>query len=297
MDGVSPLLTVTLPDLNNAELDTPNTTPSISGNVTPNVEEVEHEEPKLINVLCQEGLSEKQESDSLAISDLDSDPEPETLLSSYLSTKAHLFEIYPELAANGSTKARKPNRKVSTPTTKAANPSALATKLQNKLIKIESDILFDQYEADRRWLTKRNELSEELAARKALGLSNTRPAKAPQSVGGLSAADKNTTEALNQHDDSGADDNDITLGDLFMGLPDSEIDAATGATNTKVTNPEGTSVTIRDFGTWTGLSPARILDEACRARYVSCPSPSITLIDLAVVIFTLCQYEMYIIRG
>ncbi|KAI9707317.1 MAG: hypothetical protein M1836_000277 [Candelina mexicana] len=249
-----------------SELDTPNTTPSDSGIVTPNLKEPQQEGPALINRLDQEGGSEKHDHESLIISDLDSDPEPESLLSSYLSAKARLFKLLPGSVKNGPTKGRKHNPAVPTHTTEGASSGAMASHLQKKLMKIESDVLFDQHEADQLWLMRRNELSEELAARRALGLSNTQPAKAPGGVMKSEAAEEVNVGVFPSHDGSGTEDSDIILGDLFTSLPDSEVDATTGETNTKVTDSEGTTVTIRDFGRWTGMSPSRVLEEACRAR-------------------------------
>jgi ATP-dependent RNA helicase DHX29 len=66
----------------------------------------------------------------------------------------------------------------------------------------------------------------------------------------------------NESDDEGA------IADLFASLPVNEVDPVTGKTSTVVNGSNGVRVTIRDFGKWTGVNPTRVLEEACRARYV-----------------------------
>jgi ATP-dependent RNA helicase DHX29 len=61
-------------------------------------------------------------------------------------------------------------------------------------------------------------------------------------------------------------DDDAALADLFASLPVNEVDPITGKSTTVVNSSNGVKVTIRDFGKWTGVSPTRVLEEACRAR-------------------------------
>lgn len=75
-------------------------------------------------------------------------------------------------------------------------------------------------------------------------------------------AERITAEILAQDDESDG------LADLFANLPTEEVDKETGRTSTVVHGPDGVKITIRDFGKWTGVSPMRALEEACRSRYV-----------------------------
>ena len=61
------------------------------------------------------------------------------------------------------------------------------------------------------------------------------------------------------------DDSAIDLGDFFSSLPEETTNEANGKSQLQ-SKSEGISVTIRDFGTWSGISPRRILEEACKAR-------------------------------
>lgn len=142
-----------------------------------------------------------------------------------------------------------------------------------KLDRIERDILFDKFVAEQQWRAKKISLEKEYAAKKAEAKKEEAPREPPASEEGPddvnAEAERIAAEVLAQEDDDGA------LADLFSSLPVSEVDPVTGKTSTVVNEANGAKVTIRDFGKWTGVSPMRALEEACRSRL--CPSTCLCL--------------------
>ena len=128
-------------------------------------------------------------------------------------------------------------------------------RLKSKLNKIRSDILFDEDEADRRWADIHFDLAKDTAARKKFEISN---GSEPESV--MSCTADTSVTAKQDSDDSGL------LGELFFGLPDVTTELATGVSSLTVTDTGSEAIEIRDFGKWTGISPRRVFEEACRAR-------------------------------
>jgi ATP-dependent RNA helicase DHX29 len=63
-------------------------------------------------------------------------------------------------------------------------------------------------------------------------------------------------------------DDDAALADLFASLPVNEVDPVTGKSCTVVNGKDGVKIVISDFGKWPGISPTRVLEEACKARLV-----------------------------
>lgn len=152
----------------------------------------------------------------------------------------------------------------------SANNAEIA-KLQAKISRIEKDVLFDKALAEQQWRSKRILLEKELAQK-------ARDAKPePQKDSGSESSDEesDSDDEINKEAkkiaaevlaENGDKDDDGMLADLFSSLPMSEVDPATGKTNTVINAPDGTKVVIRDFGKWVGVSPSRVLEEACRAR-------------------------------
>jgi ATP-dependent RNA helicase DHX29 len=151
-----------------------------------------------------------------------------------------------------------------------AHDSLELAKLQAKLDRIERDVLFDKFVADQQWRAKRIELEKEFAAAKK---QKAREAEESAAISGEdgkgdtdgdvnSEAERIAGEILAEAED----DDDTAVADLFASLPVSEVDAATGKTRTVINEKDGSRTIIRDFGKWTGVSPMRILEEACRLR-------------------------------
>lgn len=199
------------------------------------------------------------EDSSVNVSDVESDLEPDELLSVYLRTKAQLYEANPEAFQQSSKGKAAPRTVVPT------NRTSTERKLEQKLHKIESDVLFDKREADAHWAGKRIELVRDAAERKRLQLQtgdktgDRKTSPAPQVSVVNDEAEKLGQELMEEAAD--ADDEDLLSG-MFDALPGvgQSIEAA-GATG---------NVTIRDFGKLTGMNPKRVLEEACKARDSRC---------------------------
>ncbi|KXT02088.1 hypothetical protein AC578_6690 [Pseudocercospora eumusae] len=198
---------------------------------------------------------------SIDVSDIESDLEPDELLSVYLRTKSTLYELNPDIDSQPS-RSRKSGKTPSRPP-----KSTSEQKLEQKLRKIESDVLFDQRRADAHWAGQKIELARNAAERRRLRLQDdsapastrsTTPNEQDHAVN--EEAEKLGQELLREAE---AEDGDLLSG-MFDALPgvseeSSGVDAASGV-----------QVTMRDFGRLTGMNPRRVLDEACKARDSRC---------------------------
>ncbi|TGJ82383.1 hypothetical protein E0Z10_g6396 [Xylaria hypoxylon] len=208
----------------------------------------------------------------------DEDFEPDDLIPAYLDTMEKLFWLQRPRQNN-----KKPNGPRNRPTFASKSQSSASestdleeAKLLAKIDRIEQDVLFDKPLAEHMWRNRRIELEKEFA-------SNTRKAEQEREQEQDKEQENQTTD-LDQAAES-SDDGDIAkeakriaaeilqddssedeaLSDLFASLPVQETDA-TGKTTTVINGADGVKVTIRDFGKWSGVSPTRVLEEACRSR-------------------------------
>ncbi|RDA90510.1 hypothetical protein CP533_0837 [Ophiocordyceps camponoti-saundersi (nom. inval.)] len=147
--------------------------------------------------------------------------------------------------------------------------------LEAKLRKIESDILFDKHVADQLWKAEKAVLEKRSAATRRNHQNSTREEtkKSPPAAEIKSSDDDDVVAeaervAAEILADDAEDSFDGVVG-LFESLPQNEVDAQTGKTQTVVKSSGGTRVEIRDFGDWSGIQPRRILEEACRSKDVS----------------------------
>lgn len=197
----------------------------------------------------------------------DSDIDPDDLLPVYLQCKTKLFNLQQPVNRQGT--AQSNSRQVtaaSNTRTPKANPES--AKLLRKIKKIEEDVLFDRYLAERQWESKRILLEREAAARRNVAelsqdSAESQPPTPSDSDDEVSKEAAKIGAALLEEDGS---DDDAALADLFASLPVNEVDPVTGKSSTVVNGKDGIKVTIRDFGKWTGVGPTRVLEEACRAR-------------------------------
>lgn len=213
--------------------------------------------------------SEKEESpveadDDIEVSDVESDMEPDELLQVYLRTKAKLYEVNPAADTNGKSKASKTSKAQSN----GASKTSGERKLEQKLQKIEGDVLFDKREADYHWGTQKIELAREVAERKKLQLQSATKSSpersdspAKQDNGVSDEAERLGQELLAEAADG--DDADLLSG-MFDALPG--VSEPTPDDN----GVSGVSVTVRDFGKLVGMNPKRVLEEACKARDTRC---------------------------
>ncbi|TKA83701.1 hypothetical protein B0A55_00280 [Friedmanniomyces simplex] len=202
------------------------------------------------------------------VSELESDCEPDELMSTYLRAKARLFDVNPALVEESQGKKKRTARKAG-PTGSGATSSGEKQLLQ-KLQKIESDVLFDQREADYQWSAKRVDLARETADRNRLQLSQmaSKADKAgslkdpgePQPNSISDEAERLGQEILEQSADG--EDDDMMSG-MFNALPGVEQTATEPSSRSDAAQ---SNVAIREFGRWTGMSPKRIIEEACKAR-------------------------------
>ncbi|KAI0155426.1 P-loop containing nucleoside triphosphate hydrolase protein [Hypoxylon sp. FL1284] len=221
--------------------------------------------PKKVAVVCHEDI------------------EPDELVPAYLETKAKLFQLQrPKQDGKGGGRSGKKRA----PATANQSVSELSgddleeAKLMAKIDKIEQDVLFDKVAAEQRWRADRIELEKEYAAKKkseaeakAQAEEEKEQDEAAQAALEAQSADGSDDEVTKEAQRMAAEilqqedaDDDQDISDLFASLPTQETDAITGKTSTVINGADGIKITIRDFGKWTGVSPVRALEEACRSR-------------------------------
>ncbi|RYO83781.1 hypothetical protein DL764_009424 [Monosporascus ibericus] len=192
------------------------------------------------------------------------DIEPDDLIPAYLETKAKLFQIQrPRQGISKARSAKQPSRDNDSDDLEEA-------KLLAKIDRIEQDVLFDKHLADQKWRADRINLEKEFAAAKKQQVEEGNPQDESAQKGEAESeeddvakeAERIAAEILQQDE---AEDDQL-LADLFASLPTQEVDTVTGKTNTVINGADGVKIYIRDFGKWSGVSPMRALEEACRSR-------------------------------
>jgi ATP-dependent RNA helicase DHX29 len=196
------------------------------------------------------------------VSDVESDLEPDELLSVYLRTKSRLFEINPEAQRQAGR-----GRGKSTKMTLQTDKTLAERKLEQRIQKIESDILFDKREAEAHWAGQKIELLRKAAERKKLRLEDVNQdaageRKTDSMVDTVDEAEKLGQELLQEVED---DEDDNLLSGMFDALP-----GVVQANGDAASSKDSPHITIRDFGKVTGMSPKRVLEEACKARDSRC---------------------------
>ncbi|KAK3485125.1 P-loop containing nucleoside triphosphate hydrolase protein [Neurospora crassa] len=243
-----------------SQIDAPSETPLPSGAVTPQLPELGPRGKKAKN--NQTSRSSRAPSPKRSKVVFDEYIEPDQLLPFYLETKTKLFEIQRPRLDTAKGKKGKPE----------ANPSdPEEALLLAKIERVEKDILFDKYVAEQQWRDKKIDLEKDYAANKKKQVEEEQEEKkqaqeetsTPTEVDDVAAeAERMAAELLAEN----PEDDDEALAGLFASLPVNEVDPTTGKTNTVMNNADGSRIQIRDFGKWTGVSPMRALEEACRSR-------------------------------
>ena len=217
----------------------------------------------------------------------DSDFEPDDLLPEYMKAKTKLFELERPLQEGkkgGKKGAKKGGKPSDTPAATEDQEMEMAV-LRARIDRIERDVLFERAPAEHEWKTKlvalekdyvEKKVAEKQAARKPEPAETPadpepeHPAEQPDTAGDASTEDNDdialqaermAAEILAQNDE----DEDAGLADMFSSLPVTEVDQS-GNSNTVVNNSDGSKLVIRDFDKWAGVSPLRVLEEACRSR-------------------------------
>ena len=226
--------------------DTPDTTPTQSRPESPLSKDCP---PRQVQV--------DEDSTVSSGSDSDSDLEPEQLVRKYLELQSRLHDISPELTEEDARRQRRGKSKQSVVNGDMdSSRKRRIERIRAKIHKIKSDLLFDEVEANGRWADIRIDLAQEAAERKRLGIRNGLEQKVTPII------QSNNYPAKSQEDDV----TDGMLSDFFSSLPETVTDPVTGSSIISTADKEGRNVEIRDFGKWTGVSPRRALEEACRAR-------------------------------
>ncbi|KAA8633948.1 hypothetical protein SMACR_07645 [Sordaria macrospora] len=242
-----------------SQTDTPSETPLPSGAVTPQLPELGPRGKKGKNITSRPSRAPSPKRSKVIF---DEYIEPDQLLPFYLETKTKLFEIQRPRLDNAKGKKSKAE----------ANPSdPEEALLLAKIERVEKDILFDKYVAEQKWRDMKIDLEKDYAANKKKIVEEEEEKKeeaqaetpAPTEADDIAAeAERMAAELLAEN----PDDDDEGLAGMFASLPVNEVDPTTGKTNTVMNNADGSKTQIRDFGKWTGVSPMRALEEACRSR-------------------------------
>jgi len=201
------------------------------------------------------------------VSDLDSDLEPDQLVSTYIKIKGKLFDIDPDAVDAKPLRQPKGAKGRQTKHANAVQPPAVR-KLLSQLQQLASDALFDEVDAEALWPVKRNEIAQMKAAQRQ---EQSETPNVPERHNGTAPATNSTASkevqpeaSLKAEDASHEDDEDSALlGDMFSAVPDDP--APANAANGTISD----NVTLRDFGKQSGLSPRRVLEETVRARFVT----------------------------
>lgn len=212
---------------------------------------------------------EQSNDDGVEVSDIESDLEPDELLSVYMKTKMRLFDLDPE-GEGGMGKRKGPKGQSSGNST----PGRGQKKLRDRVQRIEGDFLFDKREGEAQWAEKKIEMTREFSERRKWQIQNEKESKAQDApadwsgksdepvIGDVSdEAERLGQELLREAEAMGDDD---MLGGMFGALPGGEETAPSGDSSAGVVPSQ--NVVIRDFGRLTGMNPKRVLEEACKAR-------------------------------
>lgn len=230
-------------------INTPATTPTDSRPESPLSKEIPPRSPQ----------NNDQNSSLSSASDSDSDAEPEHLVTKYLDLQSRLHEISPELTEIDARRRRGKGKHPVSNGNLGSTSTRRIERLTAKINKIKSDLLFDEDKANIRWAEIRIDLAQEAAERKRLGIGNDgeKQEVRPTVRSNVKLAESN----------DGDDDTDGIFSGFFDSLPDTTTDPATGLSIMSIASQEGNNVEVRDFGKWTGMSPRRVLEEACKARW------------------------------
>ena len=207
-------------------------------------------------------LSMEETSSLSSQSDSDSDHDLDQQVTKYVDLHSQLYAINPELPALQPRSTGKKKKNADRPP--AANlfqgveMDRRVLRLTAKLNKIRSDVLFDEDLANERWADMYFDLVKETIERKRFDIDDFH-----KSVN-LKLPPRQENGVRAEQDDQ---DTDETLGELLTGLPDIESGPATGASRLSITGSGAPGIQVKDFGKWTGMSPRRVFEEACKARY------------------------------
>lgn len=224
--------------------------------------EIEQSRPPTPSPAVQGGATAKKPASRLKTASMPSfDPDdsddsldPDNLIPEFLSLRSQLYNLRPDYFDQPK-KGKKTERGKGT----GHDSDPQIAKIKYKLSKIENDVLFDREEAEDRWMDILIELKREAAfVRKTESESENITLQHVKET-----EDKTTKQELaDVMSPLAEEENADIFGDMF----------STEASATELTaqvEPAPANLQIRDFGKWTGLSPRRVLEDACKARSVT----------------------------
>lgn len=178
-----------------------------------------------------------------------------------MSLQSRVYKQQPELFEHGKKQRKKaPEKKAED----SLNPEV--AKLRRKMAKIEADVLFDRAEAEQAWNERleglRIEMAEEREHREAHKTNDSQKAKAPIEGESEQSQEEKTAEPAETQDPSEENEEGDLFGDIFSSNQEPLFPESA-----QVSEDKNSTSIIRDFGKWSGLSPRRILEETCRARF------------------------------
>lgn len=164
-----------------------------------------------------------------------------------MSLQSRLYQIQPQLFDQPAKGSKKTAQK------RAADEADPRSKrLLQKLTKIQNDVLFDQHEAEVKWLEKLNDLRKEAAFTREKERTVEKPIAPPKEPEPEpEKVDEPLLDAANSGDEG-------LFGEMFAA------DMNNGPSSFLET-PNSHHL-LRDFGKPSGLNPRRVLEEACKAR-------------------------------
>lgn len=181
----------------------------------------------------------------------------------YIDLQMQLYELAPD----PDIVAGFPNAKSAPKRFPAQTSQPRLAKILRRLERLEADILFDRYDADQKWSEKRSQLAKAAAQRRKLQLDERNRLDATTSD--QREGDTATVgPGGGSHSALGEDLDLEALGDFFSSLPDAGLTTEDGPTNSIPKESLSRPLNVRDFGKWNGMSPRRILEDACKARSV-----------------------------
>lgn len=188
----------------------------------------------------------------------ESDVDPDTMTKRFIELQTRLYKIDPDFDTACSRDPRITKGKSQTNQIRRSHPPQVS-KLLCKVERLKADILFDRYDAERQWKEKRIQLAQTAARRRKLQLDDSNQSGTNSSS--KQGVDCTTADPLRESsNDSGDDGGAEALGEFLSGLDDA------GIPGSDVKGAQRESLTVRDFGKWSGISPRRVLEEACKAR-------------------------------
>lgn len=189
------------------------------------------------------------------LDDSDSSIDPEDFAEEYVSLNTRLYHLRPQLFDQPRNGGKKPRGRAN-----ADDTDPKTRRLQLKIAKIKSDILFDRDTAEIKWLEKLNDLRRESAfvREKERAATEKIPDKSVQPTVPEDTGDFVVVE-------SAESDEEALLGGMFAENTIDEPPPDQHATNV--------SIVIRNFGESVGgTSPRKLLQEVCQARQVLFPT-------------------------